>query len=71
MGILRAATSDKLQVTRGQSILEYAVCMAVIAAMLLGMAVYVKRALCGRWRQVGDVFGSGRQFEPGTTVVSN
>ncbi len=57
--------------TRGQSVFEYAVCVAVIAAMLLGMAVYVKRGLCGRWRQVGDVFGYGRQFEPDKTVVSS
>ena len=77
MGILRAVTSDKLQVTRGrraQSVLEDATMIAVMAAMLLAMSIYVKRALCGRWRQVGDVFGSGRQFEysgPSQTTVSN
>ena len=63
MGLLRRA--------RGQSAIEYAVWVAVIAAMLLGMAVYVKRALCGRWRQVGDVFGYGKQFEPGKTSAQN
>ena len=77
MGILRAVTSDKLQETRwrrAQSVLKYATMIAVMAAMLLAMSIYVKRALCGRWRQVGDVFGSGRQFEysgPSQTTVSN
>ena len=52
---------------RGQSIVEYAVLVAVVVAMLLSMAIYVKRALCGRWRQTGDVFGYGRQFEAGKT----
>ena len=63
MGLLRRA--------RGQSVIEYAACVAVLAAMLLMMAVYVKRALCGRWRQVGDVFGYGKQFEPGKTSAQN
>lgn len=55
---------------RGQSAVEYAVVIAVVAAALLGMSVYAKRALSGKWRQVGDAFGYGRQYEPGMTVIS-
>lgn len=55
---------------RGQTAVEYAVLAAIVAAALLGMAVYTKRALSGKWRQVGDTFGFGRQYEPGVTTVS-
>jgi hypothetical protein len=43
--------------------------VAVTVAALLSMAVYVKRSLSGRWRQTGDVFGYGRQYEPGMTTI--
>ena len=57
---------------RGSLSIEYGVLVVVAVAALLAMAVYFKRALGGRWRQVGDAFGYGRQYEPGvtrTTVV--
>ena len=54
----------------GQSVIEYAVLIAVVAAAIIGMSVYSKRALMGKWRSVGDAFGSGRQYEPGVTSVS-
>lgn len=55
---------------RGQTALEYAVLIAVVVAALVGMSIYVKRSLSGKWREVGDTFGHGRQYEPGTTLVS-
>jgi len=53
---------------RGQSAIEYAVLIAVVAAALVGMSVYTKRALAGKWRGVGDSFGYGRQYDPLSTV---
>ena len=44
--------------------LEYAVLIMVVAASLVGMAIYFKRALQGKWRSVGDTFGYGRQYGP-------
>ncbi len=55
---------------RGISTIEYAVLIAVAVAALLSMAVYTKRALCGKWRMAGDSFGHGRQYEPGVTIVT-
>ena len=49
---------------RGSFSLEYALLIAVVVAALVGMGMYTKRALCGRWRQVGDSFGYGRQYQP-------
>ena len=47
---------------KGVLSIEYAVLVAVVVAALIGMAVYVKRALSGKWRSVGDTFGQGRQY---------
>jgi hypothetical protein len=55
---------------RGSVSLEQAALMAVVVAAVVGMSVYSMRALCGRWRQVGDTFGFGRQYEPRVTQVT-
>lgn len=54
---------------RGIFAIEYVVLIVMVVATLLGMTIYTMRALCGRWRDVGDAFGHGRQYEPGVTVV--
>ena len=43
--------------------IEFVVLIVVMASALAGMAVYMRRALSGRWRSVGDTFGHGRQYE--------
>lgn len=55
---------------RGTSVLEYAVLAAIVAAALLGMSIYFKRALADKWRWVGDSFGYGRQYDPDVTIVT-
>ncbi len=51
----------------GTHYLEYATLIAVAAAALFAMSNYIYRGLAGKWRQVGDGFGYGRQYEPGKT----
>ena len=46
----------------GSFSLEYATLIVIVAAAMIGMAIYVKRALSGRWRAVGDAFGYGKQY---------
>ena len=58
---------SRLRTARGQIMLEHAVLVAVIVAAVLSMAVYLKRAINSKYREVGDAFGQGRQFEPGIT----
>ena len=48
---------------RGSFSLEYAVLVAVVVAALIGMSIYMKRALQGKWRAVGDTFGHGKQYK--------
>lgn len=43
------------------SVVEYSLLVAIVIAALLAMQVYVKRAVSGRWKEAGDVFGFGRQ----------
>ena len=50
--------------------IEYAILLAVGVAALTGMSVYLMRAICGNWRQQADVFGQGRQYEPGVTTCT-
>lgn len=52
---------------KGVSVVEYSLLLAIIIAALLAIQVYVKRAVSGRWKEAGDVFGYGRQFEKGVT----
>lgn len=46
------------------STIEYSLLIAIIVAALVGMQVYLRRAVCERYRQTGDTFGFGRQFQP-------
>ena len=48
---------------RGQGILEYSILIICIAAGLLAMQYYVKRAIQGRLRQSADSIGE--QYSPG------
>ena len=52
---------------KGFLAMEQAVLVVVVVAALVGMSFYIKRALSGKWRDVGDSFGFGRQYEPGVT----
>jgi len=49
---------------------EYAMLAAIVAAALIVMGVQVKRSLMGRWHEVGDTFGHGKQYEPGVTKTT-
>lgn len=54
---------------RATTALEYSVVIAVLVAALLGVQIYIKRAVCARWKESGDVFGFGRQFSPTKTNI--
>jgi len=47
----------------GSIALEYAVLIAILAMALITLSGYIKRAISGKWRDVGDSFGYGRQWE--------
>lgn len=53
---------------RSFSVIEYAVLIAVLVAALLGTSIYLKRSLSGKWREVGDTFAYGRQYDPQHTT---
>jgi len=46
----------------GQTVLEYSVLITVLLAAFLGMGIYFKRGVSGRWREVSD--GLGDQYDP-------
>jgi Flp pilus assembly pilin Flp len=47
---------------KGLSSLEYALLIALVVTVLTAMAFYLQRSLSGKWRDVGDNFGFGRQY---------
>ncbi len=53
---------------KGTSIIEYSLLIAIVVAALIGMQIYFKRAVCANWKVAGDVFGSGRQYDPAKTT---
>ena len=64
---MTADISGNLRVNQRRSAsfsLEYATLVVIVAAAMIGMAIYVKRALMGKWRSVGDTFGHGKQYGP-------
>ncbi len=57
-----------LKSKKGQSTLEYAIIIAVVAAALLAMQVYIKRGIQGKLRSSTDEIGE--QYSPGLTTGS-
>lgn len=49
---------------KGLSVIEYAILIAMVAAALLAMQSYIRKAICGRWRQAADSIGFGMQYQP-------
>ena len=49
---------------KAQSIIEYLVIVAVVISAFLAIGLYFKRSLQGKYRQAGDVLGSGEQYTP-------
>ena len=47
---------------KGSFSIEYAVMIMVVVVALVGIAIYLRRAICDRWRTAGDTFGYGRQY---------
>jgi len=51
---------------RGQSILEYAALLSIVAAALVAMVVYARRGVSGGLRNAADTVG--RQYDPKNTA---
>ena len=67
MGVMGMAQNRRSSLT-GQSTLEYAVLISVIAAAVLGMQIYLKRGIAGRVKASTDQIGD--QFSPQNTNYS-
>lgn len=61
----RSVEVDALKINRcGIATLEYAVFIAALLLALLSLQAPLRRALCAKWRDAADSFGSGRQYNP-------
>ncbi len=50
----------------GQTVIEISVLTAVVVAALVGMQIYLKRGVSGRWREAADAIGE--QYAPRHTT---
>lgn len=53
---------------RAASIIEYAVLVIMFLAAILFMQKSVVRTLFGRWKDAGDTFSYGEQYDANTTI---
>ena len=51
-----------IKTKKALSIVEYSMLIAVVVAALIGMQFYLRRAICGKWKEGADSFGFGRQY---------
>jgi len=58
-----------LRKQKGQSVLEYALIIAVVVAGLIAMQIYMKRGIQGKLRSSTDEIGA--QFDAGKTNVTS
>lgn len=60
--------NKKAEINRAQSVAEYGICLVLVLAALLGMQIYVKRGLEGRYKQAVDhatkQANAQKQYEP-------
>ena len=47
---------------KAQNTVEYAMLIGIVIAALIGMSVYFRNAVAGKWRESADVFGHGRLY---------
>jgi hypothetical protein len=62
---------DKPMNRKAQSILEYTCFVALVAAALMAMTVYAKRALQGRMRGYVSQISDEAYYSPGATISDN
>ncbi len=58
-----------LRKQKGQSVLEYAMIVAVVVAGLIAMQIYMKRGIQGKLRSSTDDIGA--QFDAGNTNITS
>ena len=57
-----------LRARKGQSVLEYAILLGVVVAVVIAAQLYFKRGLQGRWKDASDQIGE--QFTTAATYTS-
>ncbi len=54
----------KFKNSRASATVEYSMVIIAFLMALFVMQTYIFRGIAGKWRNVGDSFGSGRQYDP-------
>ena len=54
---------------KAMSVIEYSIIWVTIVAVFIGIGIYLKRAICGNWRETADTFGFGRVYDSPTPIM--
>ena len=58
------STNARAHARQGQSMLEYMALLVFLLATFFVFQHYIVRGFYGSWKQAGDAFGQGRQYDP-------
>lgn len=62
--------SEQRRIKKAAFTIEYAVLIIILVLAFFLSRTYIIRASSGYWRQLGDTFGFGRQYEKGVTTIT-
>jgi len=54
----------RLKAQKAASVIEYVSLVVFVLAAFYVMEGYIIRGILGKWKQAGEVFGHGRQYDP-------
>jgi len=54
---------DEVKSVKASSIMDYSILIFAVVLTLIIMGVYLRRGICGKWKEAVDVFGHGRQYQ--------
>ena len=56
------------ELRNGSSVIDYALLLCLVVVTLVIMGGYIQRSIHGKWKDMTDVYGRGRQY-PGTVII--
>jgi len=60
--------NKKIRLTRANAVIDYTLLIIAIASTLLIMGTFLRRGISGKWKDMADVYGKGRQY-PGRIII--
>jgi Flp pilus assembly pilin Flp len=53
--------NKKIKLAKASAVIDYTLLIVTVASTLLVMGAFLQRGISGKWKDMADVFGKGRQ----------